>query len=211
LGPAGEMFVAWRKLARINLAVGGWKDRVAKVLPTSATDGALPQVVLPSGTPVGQAGQILAGVLRRFPREEAAALMLAHVTLARAIGWDRPVPLLAAHMDRKDIREIAEGAGDPVHSVHRAIIAACDGAIRMAVDLDRRVTTLRAVARKLGAKGSDEALALFLSHDAVSPTGMLSPVIKGTSFAMTDRSARRLCDRLVELGAARELTFHKRD
>ena len=31
-------------------------------------------------------------------------------------------------------------------------------------------------------------------------------MIKGTSFAMTDRAARRLCDRLVDLGAVRELT-----
>ena len=76
----------------------------------------------------------------------------------------------------------------------------------MTADLDRRVTKLRAVAPKLRSKGSDEALALFLSHDVVSPSGMLSPVIKGTSFAMTDRSARRLCDRLMELGVMRELT-----
>ena len=65
---------------------------------------------------------------------------------------------------------------------------------------------LRAVAPKLRAKGAAEALALFRSHDAVSPSGMLSPMIKGTSFAMTDRAARRLCDRLVDLGAVRELT-----
>ena len=31
-------------------------------------------------------------------------------------------------------------------------------------------------------------------------------MIKGTSFVMTDRAARRLCDRLVELGVVRELT-----
>jgi hypothetical protein len=35
---------------------------------------------------------------------------------------------------------------------------------------------------------------------------MLSPTIKGTSVTMTDRAARRLCDRLVELGVVRELT-----
>jgi len=205
-GPAGDMFVAWRKLARLNLAAGGWKDRVGKVLPASMVDEALSQLGALSGTPVGQASEILAGVLRLFPREEAAALMLADVALARAVGWDRPMPLSPMHMARKDIRVIADGAGDPVHSVHRAIIAACDGAIRMVADLNRRVAKLRAVAPKLRAKGSDEALALFLSHDAVSPSGMLSPVIKGTSVAMTDRAARRLCDRLVELGVVRELT-----
>ena len=206
LGPAGEMFVAWRRLARINLAPSGWKDRVAKVLPASMVDEALSQLGALSGTPVGQASEILAGALREFPREEAAALMLADVALARAIGWDRPVPLLATYMARKDIRAIADGASDPSLCVHRAMIGACDGAIRGAADLDRRVAKLRAVAPKLRAKGSDEALSLFLSHDAVSPSGMLSPMIKGTSFAMTDRAARRLCDRLVELGVVCELT-----
>ena len=206
LGPAGEMFVAWRRLVRINLAPSGWKDRVAKVLPASMVDEALSQLGALSGTPVGQASEILAGALREFPREEAAALMLADVALARAIGWDRPVPLLATYMARKDIRAIADGASDPSLCVHRAMIGACDGAIRGAADLDRRVAKLRAVAPKLRAKGSDEALSLFLSHDAVSPSGMLSPMIKGTSFAMTDRAARRLCDRLVELGVVCELT-----
>lgn len=204
-GPAGEMFGTWRRLAQVNLAAGGWKDRVRKVLPAAVAE-AMPDLGAPAGPPVAQAGQILSDILTQFSRQEAAALMLADLTLARAVGWSRPMPLLAVHLQRKDIRVIADGAGDPVHSVHRAIIAACDGAIRMAADLNRRVAKLRAVAPKLRAKGSDEALALFLSHDAVSPSGMLSPVIKGTSVAMTDRAARRLCDRLVELGVARELT-----
>ena len=65
---------------------------------------------------------------------------------------------------------------------------------------------MRAVASKLRAKGSDAAVALFLSEDAVGPSTMLSPMIKGTSLPMTDRAARRFCDRLVELGVARELT-----
>jgi hypothetical protein len=199
------MFVAWRRLARVNLAAGGWDDRVRTVVPAAVAD-ALPDFGAPPGPPVAQASRILADVLRQFPREEAAALMLADLTLARAVGWDRPVPLLAAHLPRKDIRAITGGAGDPGPRVHLAMIAACDGAIRKAADLDRRVAKLRAVAPTLRAKGSDEALALFLSHDAVSPSGMLSPMIQGTAVPMTDRAARRLCDRLVELGVVRELT-----
>ena len=50
------------------------------------------------------------------------------------------------------------------------------------------------------------AVALFLSEDAVAPVSMLSPMIQGTTISMTDRAARRFCDRLVELGVARELT-----
>lgn len=62
------------------------------------------------------------------------------------------------------------------------------------------------VAPKLRAKGSDAAVDLFLTEDAVAPASMLSPYIRGTSISMTSRAARRFCDRLVELGVARELT-----
>ncbi|MFC6643950.1 MULTISPECIES: DUF1403 family protein [Sulfitobacter] len=206
LGPAGEMFMGWRKLARINLGVSGWKGRVENALPTALAHEAVSILGTSSGTPVGQASDILAELLPRFPREEAGALMLADVALARAVGWDRPVPLLGAHMVRRDIRAVATGAGEPRLFVHRAMVAACDTAIRLAADLDLRVAKLRSVAPKLRAKGSDAALALFLSHDAVSPSGMLSPMIQGTLMPMTDRAARRLCDRLVELGVVRELT-----
>ncbi|MEL7278694.1 MAG: DUF1403 family protein, partial [Pseudomonadota bacterium] len=65
---------------------------------------------------------------------------------------------------------------------------------------------LRTVAPKLRAKGSDAAVDLFLTEDAVAPGSMLSPFIHGTTFSMTGRAARRFCDRLVELGVARELT-----
>jgi hypothetical protein len=195
LGPAGDMFVSWRKLTRVNLAAGGWKDRLGKLLP-AAMDQCVSELGELTGTPVGQASQILVDVLRQFPREEAAALMLADVALARAIGWDQPVPLLAVHIARKDVRAIAFGEGDALPRVHRAVLAACDAAIRRVADLDRRVAKLRMIGPKLRAKGSDEALALFLSHDAVMPTAL----------PLTDRAARRLCDRLVELGVVRELT-----
>lgn len=205
LGPAGDMFVGWRKLARINLTATGWKDRVAGLLPEQIIE-AMPELSSLVGSPAGQAAQILEVVLRRFPRQEAAALMLADVTLARAVGWDRVMPMLAAHLTRKDIRAIGNGGTDPVFCVHRAMVAGCDGVIRSATDLNRRAEKLRVIGPKLRAKGSDEALGLFLSHDAVSPSGMLSPAIQGTSMPMTDRAARRLCDRLVDLGVVRELT-----
>ncbi|WP_341236020.1 DUF1403 family protein [uncultured Sulfitobacter sp.] len=205
LGPAGDIFLAWRKLAQINLTASGWKERVTKLLPGPVAE-AMPELGSLEGTPVAQAAQVLADVLQQFLRQEAAALMLADVVLARAIGWDRVIPLLAAHLPRKDIRGIAEDETDPAQCAHRAMVVACDGAIRSAADLSRRAKKLRAVAPKLRAKGSNEALDLFLSHDAVSPSGMLSPMIVGTSMPMTDRAARRFCDRLVELGVVRELT-----
>lgn len=205
LGPAGDMFEAWRKMARINLRASSWRDRLMKSLPDQVAD-VVSDYGAQSGSPVAQAAQMLGDVLQRFPREEAAALVLADVILARALGWDRPIPLLAAHLKRADVRAIAAGESDALLPVHRAVITGCDTAVRSAADLSRRAAKLEAIAPKLRAKGASKALAVFLSHDAVSPSGMLSPMIQGSSFAMTDRAARRLCDRLVDLGAVRELT-----
>ncbi len=67
----------------------------------------------------------------------------------------------------------------------------------MAADLARRAARLQAVVPKLRARGSGRAVEMFLAHDALAPA----------AFAfMSDRAARRLCDRLVSLGAVRELT-----
>ena len=160
LGPAGDMFMAWRKLARINLGVTGWRDRVVKLLPDQVVEE-MPELGSFVGSPVGQAGQILEVVLRQFPRQEAAALMLADVTLARAVGWNRVMPLLATHLTRKDIRTVAVGEIEATLCGHRAMIAACDGAIRSAADLSRRAEKLRAITPKLRAKGAGEAVQVF--------------------------------------------------
>ena len=63
-------------------------------------------------------------------------------------------------------------------------------------DLTRRAAHLKAVAPKLRAKGAGEAVEMFLTRDAMAPSALPLP----------DRAARRLCDRLVDLGAVRELT-----
>ena len=81
---------------------------------------------------------------------------------------------------------------------HRAVSEASAVAVHEAADLARRAERLRAVAPKLRAKGAEEAVAMFLSRDAVAPSALTS--------LRSDRAARRFCDRLVELSAVRELT-----
>ena len=61
------------------------------------------------------------------------------------------------------------------------------------------------MAPKLRTRGADRALRLFLTRDAVSPA-MLAPAVSGVEAGMSGRAARRLCDRLMALGAVRELT-----
>ena len=72
----------------------------------------------------------------------------------------------------------------------------------MAADLVRKAERLRAVAPKLRARGAGEAVEMFLARDALTP----SALTMGVRGGMSDRAARRLCDRLVALGALRELT-----
>jgi Fic family protein len=76
----------------------------------------------------------------------------------------------------------------------RAALAALD----LAQDLARRAGRLADAAPKLRAKGKAGAIAALLADDAVSAAAPIA--------GLSDRARRRLFDRLVALGAARELT-----
>jgi hypothetical protein len=74
--------------------------------------------------------------------------------------------------------------------------------VALAADLARRAARLREVAPKLRAKSADRAVDLFLSRDALAPAALAREM----PGSLSDRAARRLCERLVDLGAVRELT-----
>jgi uncharacterized protein DUF1403 len=215
MGPAGEMYVRWRKASSIGLKHKDWLVRLRSSVPEQVAeklpewiDNAMDQGGGQGRSPVAQAAGMIALVMAAFPREEASALICGDLVLARALGWAQPVPLLGVQLKRKDLLLAAEqGAGDDLGvACHRAAAKAAQDAVRLGHDLTRRAQHLRAIAPKLRAKGSAQAVVLFLREDAVLPSTMLSPRIKGTNIPMTDRAARRLCDRLVELGVVRELT-----
>ena len=103
------------------------------------------------------------------------------------------MPLLATGLKRADLRK----QGDDLRfACHRALIASAVEGVRLSTDLARRAAHLKAVAPKLRAKASGEAVEMFLTCDAIAASALPLP----------DRAARRLCDRLVDLGAVRELT-----
>ena len=136
---------------------------------------------------------VLEAVLTEGPRADVSALILADAALAQALGWGHLVPLLAAGLKRADLRK----HGDDLRlACHRALIFSAIESVRQAADLTRRAAHLKAVALKLRAKGAGEAVETFLTRDAMAPSALPLP----------DRAARRLCDRLVDLGAVRELT-----
>ena len=196
-GPAAATFLQWRKaVARpISVAV------LHKAMPKLTAEQIATWLDTGEGGPVAKAATVLETVLAEFPGEDAVALILADAALAQACGWDHAVPLLAAGLTRRDLRKTGD---DFLLACHRSIVSQAEEAVRVAHDLARRAARLNAVAPKLRAKGAGAAVDLFLTRDALSPSVALAGPTPGVG--MSDRAARRLCDRLVELGAVRELT-----
>lgn len=190
-GPAGRALRQWSRtvarpvsVAHLGKALEGISpDRIALCLDAAGD------------TPLERAAAALEAVLTDAPRAETAALILADAVLSRSIGWDHLVPLLSLALKRRDLT--CRG-GDLRLACHRAVVAGSQEAIRLAADLVRRAGRLSALAPRLRAKGADQAVDLFLSRDALAPAAL--------NAFMSDRAARRLCERLVELGALRELT-----
>ena len=211
-GPAGDMLAFWKKGMTISLRSAGWKDRVIDLLPEIMREDAAAQIIsLGEATgkgPVITATAALMNILERHPREEGAALFITDILLAKGLSWAKPVPLMAQHLKRPAVRDLLIDGDRQAFRIacHLALAKAGQDAVRLAHDLARRAGRLRAVEPKLRTKGSQDAVRLFLSEDAVLPSSMLSPTIRGSSTAMTPRSARRFCDRLIELGVVRELT-----
>ena len=124
--------------------------------------------------------------------------------LAKKLRWPIPVPLLMGQVSssafktregRRRVRPGGEGWGRAVLLAYaQAAAEACD----LGAELSGCAARLIGVAPKLRAKGAGEVVRLLLEDDAVPSSR------SGTS--LTDRSARRLFERLGDLGAVRELS-----
>lgn len=188
-GPAGETYLVWRRAVERPVSI----KALHRALPTLESGQIAACLDAGQGAPVTRAAMALEAILREAPRADEAALILADAALAQAHGWDHVVPLLAAGLKRADLRK----RGEKLRLVcHRALTSSTIEAVRQAAELARRAERLRAVAPKLRAKGARGAVEMFLTRDAVAPSALPLP----------DRAARRLCDRLVDLGTVRELT-----
>lgn len=190
-GPAGEIYLAWCRAVERPVSV----KALHRALPEVDAVQVATWLDTGQGAPVPRAASVLQAVFEDRPRDLTTALILADAALAQELGSNHVLPVLALGLKRADLRK---ADADLRLACHRAMVLAATEATREAADLARRAARLTAVAPKLRARGSDEAVALFLSRDAVAPTALTS--------LRSDRAARRFCDRLVELGAARELT-----
>ncbi len=190
-GPAGETYLSWRRTVERPVSV----KTLGRALSGLEVEEIAGWLDAGQGAPVSRAATVLEAVLTKAPRLEVPALILADAALAQALGWDHLVPLLAAGLKRADLRKRGK---DLRLACHRAVTASAIEVVRLAADLARRTERLTAVAPKLRAKGAKEATEVFLTQDAVAPSALAS--------LNSNRAARRFCDRLVELGAVRELT-----
>ena len=207
-GPDGDLLAYWRDAGRLR--VGGTSEVADLIGPDLAGEvvGWLDagQARARAQGPLAGCVSVLRAVLKADDQAERVACLLSDVALARALTWKVVLPVTAQRLTGAMLREVVAGGPGAELAVQSRILESIQETIRLTRDLARRAEALRAVAPKLRAKGAGAAVELFLTEDAVAPASMLSPRIHGTSIAMTDRAARRFCDRLVALGVARELT-----
>ncbi len=139
------------------------------------------------------------------PEAEVLALWVADLILALRLRWARPLPLIATKILDPALRSDRGGRprpGEPAWSntAAGAVALAAGSALDLAADLSRRSDALLEVAPKLRAKPAAKIVDLLLTEDCVSPAEA------ARHAPMTDRAARRLFDRLVARGAAREFS-----
>jgi hypothetical protein len=213
-GPAARLLRLWRELASRPPSLDAGRLAAA----AAALDLALPdpnglasslKAGAAEGDPVSAAGKSAALVFSAFPDGPAAeaeilALWLFDLTIAVRLRWPQPVPLIATKILDPALRSPSAGRrprpGDPAWPNAGAIALAAAAALDLAADLSRRSNILIAVAPKLRSKPAQKIVDLLLAQDC------LSPAEAARQAPMTGRAARRLFDRLVALGAAREFS-----
>ncbi|MET4214511.1 DUF1403 family protein [Bradyrhizobium sp. LA2.1] len=207
-GPGGRLLAAWRKLGeRATSDVEEWIFATAialghplNPLPDQIVELAGRHAKQEHPMPVLAAAEIIAASRRLLPDEEVVPLWLADAVLAHQLRWPAPVPLIAAYLSRGALRKAPqhfEGETVFMSALCAAYTAAAVAAIDLYNDLARRAARLLAVAPKLRGKDADRMVAILMMEDAQSA---------GAGKMASDRSTRRLFERLVSLGVARELT-----
>lgn len=206
-GPGGRILKAWRHLGeRSAMASKDWTLRLSALFEVRFSD-ALEDVVAQAdklitgqGNAVAAAAEIAAASLRFVPQSEPLALWLADMVLAQRLKWPMAVPLIAGQIRRGDLRAAAKaGAADDAwpRACAQAYARAAASAADLYTDLVRRAERLLDAAPKLRGKDADTMVAILMMEDA-QPAG--------AGKTASDRSMRRLFERLVALGAVRELT-----
>jgi Protein of unknown function (DUF1403) len=212
-GPAGRLLQAWRRLAerdpldkaiRLALRPKDWMVDLTNALdlaPDAALDDvgdAAKKLAAEEGSAIGAAAEVAAISLQKRPDAEALALWLADAVLAHRLKWPAPVPLIAGQIRRSDLRAAARPEADGAWQTTWALAyaRAAAAAADLYAELARRAHQLLSAAPKLRGRDAARRVEILLTEDAQA----------ASAGAATDRSSRRLFERLVAIGAARELT-----
>lgn len=218
VGPAGRMFLGWRRLAirpTEDLLTGKNIGAVLEEFGLTHNDEAvddltddLRQLATKAGTIETLVGAFAA--VERYGFGRVLGAWLADALLAQRLGWTHAIPLLGGEATlavgtgrprRPGTAAPAAGVGTESDRAKSLLVAQARAALRaidLSAELERRAEKLLAVAPKLRARAADTVVDKLLSDDAI----VASEKIAG----MSDRGLRRLFDRLVELGAVRELS-----
>ena len=214
-GPAGRLHRLWRGLGRQDARVDA--ERIEEALrllglpkPGDAASlvGELQELAQGSGDPVTLAAQAATRAYRFSPGPEGEvfALWAADLLLALRLGWERPAPLLVTKILDPSLRSGPAGARPRPNdflwppAVARAYAFAAGDAHASASELSRRTEKLLTVAPKLRAKRASRVVDLLLSDDCIAASRAAK------CSGLSDRAARRLFERLIDLGAVREMS-----
>lgn len=195
-GPAGDIYLQWKRATGRPATL----RHLCRALPHHSPDQIGIWLKSGQGAPIPRAAKVIETVIAEAPRAETTALILGDAVLADGLGWDHVIPLLATGLTRRALGATGAELRD---ACHRAILRSAPDTLGLAADLARRAARLRAVTPKLRAKPAAAAVALFLTRDAIAPLALSTPP---DGVGLSDRAARRFCDRLVDLGVVRELT-----
>jgi hypothetical protein len=211
-GPAGRVLLAWRQLVvrspvfsqeAIAKAAAGF-DIAVNAAELAAFANLADDAARSDRTAIVVVAEMTERVMKVRTDAELLALWLADAMLAQKLKWPVPVPLVAmailnptARFGATSKRPRPGGEGWP-QALALAYAWAASGAIDLAGELTRRAETIQALAPKLRAKGSGAVIAALLDDDALASSAEIGGI--------SDRGLRRLFDRLVALGALRELS-----
>lgn len=215
VGPAGLLLIGWRRLATrpsedllMRKSLGALVEEFGHALDDDALGDLVDEVrqLVARGMVEMVVGAFAAAERQGFGR--ALGAWLADALVALRLGWPRAVPLLGGEVNAAGPARphqfgtsIAASSDDESARAKRLLAAQARAALRavdLSAELGRRADRLLAVAPTLRAKAADTVVDKLLSEDGI--------VASETVAGMTDRGLRRLFDRLIELGAVRELS-----
>lgn len=210
-GPAGRMFLAFKKLANRNGTITtpfladlanlmGFSFDEQFALTIDQVD-----VALQSGRAVPfAAADLVTAIWSNFPNAEILAWALADWLIAQKLSWEFTVPLLMGQRYGTAFRAPGGGrrlrpcdAGFP-GAVCQTLVEATRTALRSAGDIARRADCMATVSPKIRTKGADAVYQKLLEEAAVTASA------PGTGLSRWASS--RLFDRLEKFGAVREFS-----